>query len=149
MRRGEKLADVIQRAGGFTENAFVEGAVFLRESLKEQEQEQIETLARRLEADVATLVVAGGERLVARRRCRPVASCWISCATRRPSAVLVIDLRREANGIAGSAETVEMRDGDKLLVPNSTAGGFCARRDAAKHVASLSGKTCRAMSILT
>ena len=41
VRRDESLADVIQRAGGFTSAAFPEGAVFLREDLREQEQEQI------------------------------------------------------------------------------------------------------------
>jgi protein involved in polysaccharide export with SLBB domain len=55
VRRGETLGDVLQRAGGLTGEAFPEGAVFLRETLKEQEQEQIEKLARRLEADIANL----------------------------------------------------------------------------------------------
>ncbi len=45
----------MQRAGGLTPAAFGEGAVFLRESLKEREQEQIETLVRRLQADLVSL----------------------------------------------------------------------------------------------
>jgi protein involved in polysaccharide export with SLBB domain len=55
VRRGETLAEVLQRAGGLTDKAFPEGAIFLRESLRKKESEQIEMLARRLEADLATL----------------------------------------------------------------------------------------------
>ena len=55
VRRGETLRDVLQRAGGLTNDAYPDGAVFLRESLKEQEQEQVDMLARRMEADLAAL----------------------------------------------------------------------------------------------
>ena len=116
VHRDETLADVIQRAGGFTEAAFVEGAVFLRESLKEQEQQQIENLARRLEADLATLslqtVATGGSETLATGRV-----LLDQLRTTEAIGRLVIDLRQGHNGIAGSAETIKMRDGDKLLVP--------------------------------
>jgi protein involved in polysaccharide export with SLBB domain len=38
---GEKLADTIARAGGFTDEAFINGAVFTRESLKEQQSQEM------------------------------------------------------------------------------------------------------------
>lgn len=116
VRRGETLAEVISRAGGFTSAAFVQGAVFLRESLKLQEQQQIENLARRLEADLATLslqaAAAGGSETLATGRV-------LLDQLRTTEAVgrLVIDLRHDGNSAAGSAEAIEMRDGDKLLVP--------------------------------
>ncbi len=40
IRRGESLGSVLDRAGGLTEFAFPEGAVFLREELREREREQ-------------------------------------------------------------------------------------------------------------
>lgn len=39
---GEKLSSVIQRAGGFTEFAFLQGAVFTRESIRNNQIEQLE-----------------------------------------------------------------------------------------------------------
>ena len=42
--RGETLQSVIERAGGFTDEAFVSGSVFLRESLRQREQEEIDRL---------------------------------------------------------------------------------------------------------
>jgi protein involved in polysaccharide export with SLBB domain len=116
VRRGEKLADVIQRAGGLTNEAFVEGSVFLRESLKEREQEQIETLAKRLESDLASLslqnAATGGAETLSTGRV-------LLDQLRKTEAVgrLVIDLRKQGTDVAGSAGGLEMRDGDKLLVP--------------------------------
>ena len=37
--KGENLSSVIQRAGGFTDEAFVDGSIFLREALKIREQQ--------------------------------------------------------------------------------------------------------------
>lgn len=116
VRRGETLASVIERAGGFTDAAFVEGAVFLREALKALEQEQIEKLAGRLEADLANLslqaAAAGGSETLSTGRVL-LDQLRETEATGR----LVIDLRRDGDSAAGSADAVEMRDGDKLLVP--------------------------------
>jgi len=53
IKRGETLSSVIRRAGGITELAFVDGAVFMREELRKREQKQMDLLAARLEADIA------------------------------------------------------------------------------------------------
>merc|ERR1712018_35514 len=42
--KGETLSSVIRRAGGFTDEAFIDGSIFLRRSLKEREQEEMERL---------------------------------------------------------------------------------------------------------
>jgi protein involved in polysaccharide export with SLBB domain len=44
---GEKLSSVIERAGGFTDEAFIRGAVFTRESIRQKQMKQYnQTLAR-------------------------------------------------------------------------------------------------------
>ena len=53
IRHGETLSSLIARAGGFSEDAFTKGSIFLREEIKVQEREQIETLANRLQSDLA------------------------------------------------------------------------------------------------
>ena len=57
IKLGETLAQVLSRAGGLTKQAFSEGAVFSRESLKIKEQEQRERLIAQLESDVANLSI--------------------------------------------------------------------------------------------
>ena len=54
VRQGERLSDVIQRAGGLTENAFAFGAIFTREQIQKKEAAQMEKLLEQLKSDVAT-----------------------------------------------------------------------------------------------
>jgi len=116
IRRGETLAEIMKRAGGLAPGAHPEGAVFLRESLKEQEQEQIETLARRMEADLASLSLqaadSGGADTLSSGRV-------LLDQLRNTEAVgrLVIQLDR---GTEYSAGDIELRDGDRLLIPTAT-----------------------------
>ena len=50
--KGESLTSVIARAGGFTSEAFVDGSVFTRESLKTREQQEIARLNKLLKEQV-------------------------------------------------------------------------------------------------
>lgn len=54
IQRGETLSDVIQRAGGFTDFAFVNGSVFTREKLKELERENLRKLTENLRLEIAS-----------------------------------------------------------------------------------------------
>lgn len=118
IRRGETLRQILERAGGLTEDAFAPGAVFLRDSLRAREQEQIEMLARRLEADITslsleTLDTTGSEALATGQE--------LLAQLRATEAVgrLVIDLDRIMAAEAGrpTPADIELRDGDRLLVP--------------------------------
>lgn len=121
IRRGETLQQVLQRAGGLTDAAFPEGAIFLRESLREREQEQINALARRLEADLATLSLeardtSGGQALETGES--------LLRQLRELEAVgrLVIDVEQLTARDSSSelVSEVELRDGDQLLVPKKS-----------------------------
>nr|WP_283102757.1 SLBB domain-containing protein [Shewanella abyssi] len=54
IRRGETLGDVLSRAGGFTDYAYLPSTVFVRESVRQQEQLEIKKLADQLRRDIAT-----------------------------------------------------------------------------------------------
>ena len=57
IKRDESLRSVLQRAGGLTDYAFPEGAIFLRKDLLQKEQERIEQLRVRLQSDLAVLAL--------------------------------------------------------------------------------------------
>jgi len=61
LRRGERLSDVIARAGGLTAEAFPYGAVFTRESVRLRQQEGFARTARDLESSLVQL--ASGQAL--------------------------------------------------------------------------------------
>jgi len=118
IRRGDTLTEVLSRAGGLTAHAFPEGAIFLREALKEREQEQIEVLARRMETDLATLsletlettgseAMSTGQALLDQLR------------NIEPVGRLVIDIEQIMSRVdsAGALRDLELKSGDRLLIP--------------------------------
>ena len=118
IRRGETLRQLVDRAGGLTDEAFPEGAVFLRDSLREREQEQIDVLAQRLESDLASLSLesvdtTGTETLSTGR------ALLTQLRATEAAGRLVIDLERIAAGSSGTEliGDVELREGDRVLVP--------------------------------
>jgi polysaccharide biosynthesis/export protein len=130
IHQGETLYSVLRRAGGFTDEAFPEGAVFLREELKKREKDQLELLANRLQSDLAALsleavasssVTAGGggggnaaqgleigQQLLGQLR------------ETKPVGRLVIDVQGVLNGQPGGPDDVVVKDGDKLVIPKKT-----------------------------
>jgi protein involved in polysaccharide export with SLBB domain len=118
VRVGETLASVLERAGGLTEHAFPEGAIFLRESLKEREREQIDILVNRMEADLTalsleTLDTTGAEALTTGK------SLVDQLRSTEPVGRLVIDVSQITPGSSRTevARNIELRNGDVLLVP--------------------------------
>lgn len=54
IRRGETLTDLLKRAGGFSDFAEQNAAIFTRVSIKEQEQQQLARLSTELRRDIAS-----------------------------------------------------------------------------------------------
>jgi len=119
--RGETLADVIQRAGGLTPDAFPEGAVFLREYLKEKEEEKIDTLTRRMETDIASIRYEIATSLQADSgdgdSLQTAQVLLENLKNTEAVGRLVITLQ---NDVARSVGSIEVRDGDRLLIPTAS-----------------------------
>jgi protein involved in polysaccharide export with SLBB domain len=116
---GETLHSVINRAGGLTQFAFVEGSVFTRRELKEREQEQLDRLASRLRTEIAEVALMG---VRAQQGSAPSAISVGDTLLRQltnAKAVgrLVIDLKAVLRTNSGSSDDVILRNGDELIVP--------------------------------
>jgi polysaccharide export outer membrane protein len=125
IRQGETLYSVLQRAGGLTDAAFPNGAVFIREELKKREKDQLELLAKRLQSDLAALsleavassAAANGSGGNATQGIAVGEQLMTQLRNTQPVGRLVIDIGQVLKGPAGSPADVLLRDGDKLLVP--------------------------------
>lgn len=53
IRKEERLSSLIERAGGFTENAYLRGALFTRESVRRVQQQRLGEMISRLETEIA------------------------------------------------------------------------------------------------
>ena len=117
---GETLSSVLRRAGGITEGAFLEGAVFTRESLKRAEKRQLENLANSILRDRAARLLTlesvdnsvAGSFNSANLSEEDLSESLMGIETRGR---LVIDLRRVIEG--DSNADIELQAGDSLEVP--------------------------------
>jgi polysaccharide biosynthesis/export protein len=122
IHRGETLRSVMERAGGLTDFAFVEGSVFTREQLKAREKRQLETLASRMESDVAqlSLMTAQETGRDASQALTVGQTLLTNIRNAQPVGRLVIDLRRSMAARPGSEHDIVLKDGDRLIVPRIT-----------------------------
>jgi len=110
--RGEKLSDILERAGGVTGDAYPQGAVFLRESIRQREQEQLDRLSLQLEQDLALInakdekdAVTQGKVLLGQMR------------SSRAVGRMVINL----GGVLEHKEEYDLtlQDGDQIYIPST------------------------------
>lgn len=118
---GETLDQVIARAGGFTPNAYPYGAIFTRESTRQQQQRNLDQAIRRMEADVASQAIASvqsgreGEKgdllqasLAAQRQ------IVARLQSLRASGRIALEMDPRGNVLP----PVLLEDGDQVMVPN-------------------------------
>lgn len=122
IHRGETLRSLVQRAGGVTELAFLPGSVFTRKELKERESKQIETLANRMQSDVAlfSLQTAQETGTDAGQALAVGQSLLTDLRNAKPVGRLVIDLDNAVKAAPGSEGDIILKDGDRLVVPRIT-----------------------------
>jgi protein involved in polysaccharide export with SLBB domain len=122
IHRGETLRSVMARAGGLTNLAFIDGAVFARVELKEREKKQLRALASRMEADISQLSLMraqesdkdAGQALVVGQ------SLLAGLRGTQPVGRLVIDLKLAMRAKPDSEQDIVLKDGDRLIVPRVT-----------------------------
>ncbi|HHS49948.1 MAG TPA: hypothetical protein ENN07_02415, partial [candidate division Zixibacteria bacterium] len=108
-RQNERLSDLIQRAGGFTDEAFIEGAVFVRPRLADEiKNRNLHSIVRQTQE--AVLDTAGDI----------VTSPFLFSYTPDQIARIIIDLDRV---VAGRFEDdIVLEDGDSIFIPTTPTG---------------------------
>jgi polysaccharide export outer membrane protein len=119
IKQGERLSDVLERAGGLTERAFAGGTVFTREELRAREQERIDALAQQLEADIAAAALQrAGENTQTAEALATARALLPQLRAARATGRLVIDLPELIDEGKGSEYDVVLKGGDRLIVPD-------------------------------
>lgn len=122
IQRGETLSSLLRRAGGLTDFAFAEGAVFTRSELQDRERRQLESLASRMHGDLAQLSLQAAQEggRDAGQALAVGQSLLTSLRNTKPVGRLVIDLNRSMAAAPGAEDDVILKDGDSLIVPRIT-----------------------------
>ncbi|MPY24868.1 SLBB domain-containing protein [Shewanella sp. YLB-07] len=114
IRRGETLKDVLKRAGGFTEYAYLPSSVFVRDSVRLQEQLEIKKLADQLRRDIATRGVSKDGNVVNYADAQMMLT---DLENIKAVGRLVVDLSAISIGIEQA--DLQLEDSDVLYIPST------------------------------
>jgi protein involved in polysaccharide export with SLBB domain len=126
-RKGEKLSDLIERAGGFTPYAYLRGAFFTRLRVRELQQKSLEEMTSRMEKD---LVSTGIEQMSTVLSKEEVDSKSIELLQKKQ---FIEKLRQtkatgrmtiyvtEAKALRNTEYDFELEDGDTLNIPEKNS----------------------------
>lgn len=161
-RQGERLSDLLRRAGGVRETAYPEGAVLTRIEVRDLEEKSRAELIREIESSSAAarlspsvggkdqsgtleLIQAQEDQVLSRLRSEP------------PSGRLVIHIGADIGSWAGTSADIEVRQGDVLRIPrrpgfvlvsgqvyNATAITFAPGKSAEWYLRRAGGATAAA-----
>jgi len=121
IEEGEHLSSVIERFGGFLEDAYLPAAVFTRADVRDLQREQLDRMAEQLEADLARLSVPSTRSSSsddARRQGALEAGAELASMLRSVEATgrMVIELR-EPDELLETDRDIVLAHGDQLHVP--------------------------------
>ncbi len=115
---GERLSNVIERAGGFTDAAYLRGTVFIRQRVKDQQLAHIEEISRKLEEQMHNMLTQTTNE-------NDRASIMLAVNTRKSLLEeikeapylgrVVIDLDRKMKFRGGDFD-ITIEDGDSLFI---------------------------------
>lgn len=123
---GERLSSILERAGGFTERAYLRGVVFTRASLRRIEQEQLDAFVRTQEQRIlqaASTIVVGGEREEAAMSGQTIQARLelLRNLARRVAVGRMVVRLASSESLKSGTDDVVLVDGDTLDVPEPSS----------------------------
>ena len=129
VKPGETLANVLQRAGGLTQDAYLFGASLYREEVRKSQIENLDKLIRRLEAEsagsvaqVAQSMGASADAALAQARVAAAQQAQKQAVERvrtlKPEGRISMDLTPELYSQASKLPEVRLQNGDRFVVPS-------------------------------
>lgn len=123
IKQGERLSSILKRAGGFTDKAYLKGAVFTRESVKRIEEEQLKSFLKsqeeRLLAQAGRIDIVGADKEQISQNQQTLAAqreLLRSLASRISLGRLVVRLD-DLEKFENSPSDIILENGDKLFIP--------------------------------
>ena len=122
-RQRERLSSIIERAGGFTKDAFLKGAVYTRVSVQERQQELITRTVEQLEQEVARTAAKEGataldvEDVAAQKQILEARKLLLDRLKRVRAQGRVVIRLAELDKLKSSESDLLVEHGDNLVIP--------------------------------
>jgi len=119
---GERLDSVLRRSGGLLPDAYLPGLVFVRESVKELQQQRLDESRKRVGQDVARLQLipasleGGGDKMAAAGALASMQRVLADSENQQAQGRIVLHLLSLEN-LARSAADIELEDRDEVTIP--------------------------------
>jgi polysaccharide biosynthesis/export protein len=119
IQQGETLSSIIQRAGGFTKNAYPYGAVFERVQVRQMEIQNRTELIRRVKSEEAEakLTPAADQEDSKQAILLQYDTTLEKLEHTNPAGRMVIHISSNMKSWANTLADIQVRDGDSLFVP--------------------------------
>jgi len=123
VRKGEKLSSLIRRAGGYTDQAYLAGAEFTRESVRKLQQERLDQMLARLETELSRSAAAAAQKGLGEEAVKAAGeqAAWqtrLLGQLRAAKAKGRVVVRLAAvDSLAGSPSDLVLEKGDFLRIP--------------------------------
>lgn len=123
IRKGENLSSLLSRAGGYSDSAYLRGAVFTRESVRALQQKGLDEMIERIEREMVSAGAVGASTAMTAMEVEA------RKAEREQKQAFIESLRKlRANGrmsirlshlrlLKGSPFDIDLQDGDSLYIP--------------------------------
>lgn len=115
IKSGETLRQIILRAGGLTNRAFIDGAIFTRENLRIKEDQQRVRLINQLESDLANATLAAANSDEASQAQAAAGAMLSRLKNTNSQGRMVINLGEIIKEDENS--DLSAKDGDRLFIP--------------------------------
>ncbi len=125
LQKGEKLSSLLVRAGGYTNKAYLRGATFVRQSVKDQQQKQITDMADRLMRELlaSTAADVGAELDPQQAQIDSIQAkqkkIFIDSLKGVQAKGRVVLRLEDPKRLKGTPSDLELEDGDQLYVPSN------------------------------
>jgi len=121
--KGETLSSVLERAGGYTERAYLKGAFFTRESARRKQEERLREYIDRLEEDILRSQARVSEATISEAEAKSLEQSLAvkrellrkTRAARATGRVVIV--LEPLDEFRGSKHDLELEDGDTLTIP--------------------------------
>jgi protein involved in polysaccharide export with SLBB domain len=113
---GDTVLDVINKAGGYSNLGYSEGAVFLREEVAKQQKEAFERSAEGLEQTIVNIVTSGAIDSITEFTLAPINTLIKKLREQKPIGRQVVDfdiLKLKSDPY----KNFKVRDGDSIFIP--------------------------------
>ena len=119
---GERLSSVIERAGGLTKDAYLFGAVYIREDVKTLQKERLKEYVNQLEEDILTLTSQSAETSLEQEETAIILKTLAAkkqllekIRNSEPTGRMVVDLEKIIHS-PQSEQDLKVQPGDRLIV---------------------------------